>query len=135
VHADGRGKQLGNELLEAIPWPAVPSNGIGIAPELATGRAVVWNVVFVAVEVTGAITAHLAFGVAWWQLVGGFAAVLALGGGLLVYGITVATPRALRRHEAMLRVHLTTSQFRSDDPSSADTSTTRTTTSGTGRAA
>jgi hypothetical protein len=134
-HRAGSASRTGGWWSYAAPRP---SNGIGITPELPRGRAVTWNVALVAVEVIGAVTAHFVFGVGWWQLVASFAAVLVLGGGLLIYGITGATPRALRRHEALLHGHLASSRLRPDDGGSVGTSATRTTTTNTtstGRAA
>jgi hypothetical protein len=100
--------------------------------ELPRGRAIAWNVAFIAAETIGAVVAHIAFGVAWWQLGAGLAAVLLLGVALLVYVVTIATPRANRRHKAQLRAHVSTRQFPAGDPSSAGQSTN---TSHTGRAA
>jgi hypothetical protein len=111
------------------------SNGIGIGLELPSGRAVGWNVAFVAAEVLGAVVVHVAFGVAWWQLVASFAGVLVLGGALLAYAVLVATPRALRRHEALLRAHLTGPRLLAGEAGSAATTTTSTAGDGTGRAA
>ncbi len=111
---------------------------MGISPELPTWRAVAWNVGFVAVEAIGAAAAHVAVGVSWWQLAAGFAAVLAFGGALLAYVVLIGTPRALRRHEALLRAHLANPRPRPVDEPSAGTSATRATTTnttGTGRAA
>src|SRR3954447_11501418 len=93
-HRPGSASRHGGWWTYAAPRP---SNGIGIGLELPRGRAIAWNVAFIAAEATGALIAHIAFGVAWWQLAAGFTAVLVLGVALFVYVITVATPRATRR--------------------------------------
>jgi hypothetical protein len=134
-HRPGSTSRSGGWWTYAAPRP---SNAIGISPELPTGRAVAWNVMFVAVEVIGAAAAHVAFGVSWWQLAAGLAAVLVLGGALLAYVVLIGTPRALRRRQALLRAHLANPRPRPDDETSAGTSATRATTTnttGTGRAA
>src|SRR3954465_4315253 len=92
-HRPGGGSRHGGWWTYAAPRP---SNGIGITHELPTGRMIAWNVAFAAAEAIGVMVAHLAFGVAWWQIAAGFVAVLLLGGVLLAYAITVATPRASR---------------------------------------
>jgi len=112
-----------------------PSNGVGISPELPSGRAVGWNVAFVAAEVLGSVIVHVTFGVAWWQLGAVFAAVLVIGAALLAYVVLIATPRAQRRHEALLRARLDASQLPAGEASSIATSTTRPATGGAGRAA
>jgi hypothetical protein len=91
----------------------------------------VWNLAFVAAEVIGVITVHFVFGVGWWQLGASFGAVLVLGGGVLVYGISIATPRASRGYEASLRAHLAARQEVDEPTSPTDGMTTNV----TGRAA
>jgi hypothetical protein len=79
-----------------------PTNGIGITPELPSGRACAWNLAGLAVQAAAIWWAH-AEGNTWTTIAAALGAVLLLGVGLLAYVITVHTPRAIRRHHALLR--------------------------------
>lgn len=83
------------------------TNGIGISPELPQWRSVVWNLVFVGIEVSMACWAHFLVGVTWTTLGVGFTAVAVLGVALVAWEVRVSTPRAIRRHQELLRSYTT----------------------------
>jgi hypothetical protein len=68
-------------------------------------RARAWNVAFV-VFLAGCVWWARSTGDGWLRIAAAIALAVALGGGVLVYTIAVGTPRALRRHEELLRSHL-----------------------------
>jgi hypothetical protein len=105
-HRPGSSSRSGGWWTYAAPRP---SNGIGIGLEIPSGRACAWNVALLAWGVVGTFVArHL--GATWAELALGAAGVVVIGGAVLAYGIGVATPRAARRHRALLRAHSVTGQ-------------------------
>jgi hypothetical protein len=90
------------------------TNGISITPELPTTRTVGWNVGLIVVEVAASLWAH-SLGASWLTILGTLGAVLALGIAGLAYVVLVAVPRSQRRHEALLRTHLTAQPPPEDD--------------------
>ena len=66
-------------------------------------RAIGWNVAFVGFEGCLIGWAHFVVGVSWSTIEAGLAAVVALGIALITYTVKVHTPRAIRRHQALLQ--------------------------------
>jgi hypothetical protein len=62
--------------------------------------------VFAAVQTCLVCWAHFVVGVAWSTLDVGFAAVAVFGIALVAWEFRVRTPRAMRRHEALLQSYL-----------------------------
>src|SRR3954470_4295788 len=80
-------------------------NRIGITDELPRWRMIGWNIVFVAVEASLICWAHFSAGVSWTAIGLGLGGVTVAGVGLTAYVVLVGTPRAIRRHHALLRAH------------------------------
>ena len=70
--------------------------------ELPSGRAVAWNLAFLAVEAGLAVWAH-SQGVSWGSLALGVGLVIGAGVALVAWFVTVYTPRARRRERARIR--------------------------------
>ena len=80
-------------------------NACGITPEVPTPRSWAWNLALIGFEAGIAWWAHTAAGVSWSAIVATLAAVALSGVALMTYVIAVHTPRALRRHDALLQAH------------------------------
>ena len=70
-------------------------------------RSVAWNVAFLSLEGSLIGWAHFVVGVSWSTIGAGLAAVVAFGIALITYVVKVHTPRAIRRHQDLLKSYRT----------------------------
>jgi hypothetical protein len=89
---------------------ALPStrrrNRCGISLEVPKARAWAWNVALIAVEAAAASWAHTVGGLSWTLIGAVLGGVVCFGVALMTYVVRVHTPRAIRRHHALLQAHL-----------------------------
>lgn len=81
-------------------------NRIGITPELPTWRSRGWNLALLTTEAALVGWGHTVAGLAWTTVALTLTGVAVLGAGLVTYVVLIGTPRAQRRHDALLRAYL-----------------------------